>query len=94
MLISFLALRGIGTAQNGEHRQRAFENRCSACHSLDDDKGGLRLRGVSGRMSGSVASFQYSDALQAARIARHAPLDKWLVLLRNSLAITIWRPNW
>jgi cytochrome c2 len=45
-----------------------FEKRCSGCHSLDRDKEGPRLAGVYGRAAGSVASFNYSDALKNSHI--------------------------
>jgi cytochrome c len=56
-----------------------FEKRCSGCHSLDHDKEGPRLAGVYGRAAGSVASFNYSDALKSSHITWDAnTLDKWL----------------
>jgi cytochrome c len=56
-----------------------FERRCSGCHSLDRDKEGPRLGGVYGRPAGSVASFNYSDALKSSHITWDAnSLDKWL----------------
>jgi cytochrome c len=56
-----------------------FEKRCSGCHSLDRDKEGPRLAGVYGRTAGSVASFNYSDALKSSHITWDADsLDKWL----------------
>ncbi len=56
-----------------------FEKRCSGCHSLDHDKEGPRLAGVYGRTAGSVASFNYSDALKSSHITWDADnLDKWL----------------
>ncbi len=56
-----------------------FEKRCSGCHSLDHDKEGPRLGGVYGRAAGSVASFNYSDALKSSHITWDADkLDKWL----------------
>jgi cytochrome c len=56
-----------------------FEKRCSGCHSLDHDKEGPRLGGVYGRAAGSVASFNYSDALKSSHITWDAAsLDKWL----------------
>jgi cytochrome c len=39
--------------------KETFEKRCGGCHSLDRDKEGPRLRGVYGRTSGSVSSFNY-----------------------------------
>ena len=59
--------------------KETFEKRCGGCHSLDHDKEGPRLRGVYGRMSGSVSSFNYSTALKSARISWDAEsLDRWL----------------
>ena len=79
VLIFFLALPGMGRAQNGEHGKELFEKRCSGCHALDKEKEGPRLRGVYGRTSGTVTSFQYSNALKAAHITWDATsLDKWL----------------
>jgi cytochrome c2 len=78
-LFTFIALPGLGQAESGEHGKELFEKRCSGCHALDKDKEGPRLRGVFGRTSGTVASFQYSDALKAAHISWDATtLDKWL----------------
>jgi cytochrome c len=55
-----------------------FEKRCSGCHSLDHEKEGPRLGGVYGRAAGSVASFNYSDALKSTHITWDADtLDKW-----------------
>jgi cytochrome c len=66
-------------AADSEHGQELFEKRCSGCHALDKDKEGPRLRGVFGRTSGTVATFEYSDALKAAHIAWDAAtLDQWL----------------
>lgn len=66
-------------AQNPENGKELFEKRCSGCHALDKDKEGPRLRGVYGRTSGSVSSFQYSNALKSAHIAWDAAsLNKWL----------------
>ena len=78
-LTFFIALPGTGQAQNSEHGKELFEKRCSGCHALDKEKEGPRLRGVYGRMSGTVTSFQYSNALKAAHITWDATsLDKWL----------------
>lgn len=66
-------------AQPPVNRKQLFEKRCGGCHSLDRDKEGPRLGGVYGRMSGTVDSFQYSDALKNSKIKWDAEsLDKWL----------------
>jgi|SRR5579871_536623 len=78
-LLSLAAVVSIGLAASEDRGKDLFERRCSGCHSLDKDKEGPHLRGVYGRKSGSVASFQYSDALKAANISWDAQtLDKWL----------------
>ena len=74
-----VALPRLGRAESGERGKELFEKRCSGCHALDKEKEGPRLRGVFGRTSGTVPSFQYSDALKAAHITWDAAtLDKWL----------------
>jgi cytochrome c len=59
--------------------QQLFEKRCGGCHSLDRDKEGPNLAGVYGRAAGSIASFQYSPALQKSKLTwTSETLDKWL----------------
>jgi cytochrome c len=56
-----------------------FDKRCGGCHALDRDKEGPRLRGVYGRTSGTVTSFEYSEAVRKARIVWTVEtLEKWL----------------
>ena len=73
------ALSIAGSAQTTESGKALFEKRCGGCHALDRDKEGPRLRGVYGRVAGSVDSFQYSDALKKSKITwTEETLDKWL----------------
>ena len=81
IVLSAAAVIFVTTArtQPAARGQVLFERRCTGCHALDRDKEGPRLGGVYGRVSGSVPSFHYSDALKNARIAWDAQLlDKWL----------------
>jgi len=56
-----------------------FARRCAGCHSLDKDKEGPRLRGVYGRVAGSVPAFPYSDGLKKAGILwDDQSLEHWL----------------
>src|SRR5450432_3123592 len=56
-----------------------FEKRCGGCHAIDREKEGPRLGGVFGRPAGSVASFQYSEALKKSKVTWDADtLDRWL----------------
>ena len=68
-----------GRAQTPASGKELFEKRCGGCHALDRDKEGPRLRGVYGRVAGSVDSFKYSDALKQSKITwTDERLDKWL----------------
>lgn len=74
-----LSAAGQGGSGDPKRGQELFQKRCTSCHSLDTEKEGPRLRGVYGRKSGSVGSFNYSDALKAANTIWTADsLDKWL----------------
>jgi len=56
-----------------------FEKRCTGCHALDLNKEGPRLRSVYGRAAGKAEGFQYSDALESARVIwDDAMLERWL----------------
>src|SRR5579863_10314872 len=67
------------TAGRGKHGKELFDKRCGGCHAMDRDKEGPRLGGVYGRTAASVASFQYSPALQKSKIRwTDDTLEKWL----------------
>jgi len=77
--IGLVACLGGAQAQDATRGKDLFVRRCSGCHSLDRDKEGPRLGGVFGRVSGSVASFTYSEALKNARVTwDESNLEKWL----------------
>ena len=66
-------------SQSAPQGKDLFDKRCGGCHALDRDKEGPRLRGVYGRTSGTVASFEYSEAIRKARIVwTEETLEKWL----------------
>jgi cytochrome c len=66
-------------AGDADRGKLLFEKRCTGCHSLDLSKEGPPLRNVYGRQAGSVANFDYSDALKATHVTWNADsLDKWL----------------
>ena len=66
-------------AQAAASGKELFEKRCGGCHALDRDKEGPRLRGVYGRVAGSVDSFQYSEALKKSKIIwTDETLEQWL----------------
>ncbi len=79
LLVTGSTLSFVGLAQTTGNGKELFEKRCGGCHALDRDKEGPRLRGVYGRVAGSVDSFQYSDALKKSKITWSGEtLDKWL----------------
>ena len=74
-----IAHAGQPEAPSPSRGKETFEKRCGGCHALDRDKEGPRLRGVYGRPTGSVSSFNYSTALKSAHFSWDAEsLDKWL----------------
>ncbi|MCD6680540.1 MAG: c-type cytochrome [Burkholderiaceae bacterium] len=53
--------------------------RCEACHALAYDRTGPRHCGLVGRKAGSVAGFDYSDAMKRSAIVWNAQtLDRFL----------------
>jgi cytochrome c len=79
--------------------EELFEKRCSGCHGLDAAKEGPPLRGVFGRRAGSVAGFEYSDALKNSRIVwDETSLNRWLTdtesLVRdNNMEFAVPKPE-
>jgi cytochrome c len=77
-------LLGVGSSQFAAGQstrggKQLFEKRCSGCHAVERDKEGPRLRGVYGRVAGSIESFPYSDALKKSKITwTDETLDRWL----------------
>ena len=79
LVVAGLSFLGAAQDQAPADGKTLFERRCGGCHALDRDKEGPRLGGVYGRTAGSVASFQYSEALKKSRIRwTEATLDQWL----------------
>jgi cytochrome c len=53
--------------------------RCAACHSLAYDRAGPRHCGLVGRRAGSVAGFDYSEAMKRSGLVWNAStLDRFL----------------
>ncbi len=56
-----------------------YDAKCSACHSVDDNRVGPLHAGVLGRKAGSVKDYDYSDALRQSRLVwSQANLQRWL----------------
>ena len=66
------------TTPSTAHGAEVYE-RCAACHSLERDRTGPRHCGLFGRRAGSVAGFEYSEAMRASEITwDEATLDRFL----------------
>lgn len=104
-IVAFLpyssAVVAAGQADVGDpaRGQGLFPKRCGACHNLDTEKEGPRLRGVFGRKAGSIPTFTYSEALKSAHFVWDAnALDKWLsdtdkFIPDNDMNISLKRPD-
>lgn len=56
-----------------------YENTCSGCHSIDQDRIGPRHRNIVGRRIASIAGFEYSPALRRLKGTWDEDrLDDWL----------------
>jgi cytochrome c len=90
---------GAQGSQGAANGKALFEKRCGGCHSMDRDGEGPRLGGVYGRTSGSIDSFQYSDAVKKSKIKwAEDTLDKWLtdtekVVPNNDMAFRVQNPD-
>ncbi|HKQ23905.1 MAG TPA: c-type cytochrome [Burkholderiales bacterium] len=80
LLISLGALFWTGSAAAEPGRgETIYEERCTACHSLDVNRVGPMHRGVYGRKAGSVKAFPYSQALKESKVVwDEQSLDRWL----------------
>lgn len=56
-----------------------YDARCSACHSVDDNRVGPQHLGVFGRKAGGVQNYRYSAALSKSKLIwDHDNLLAWL----------------
>lgn len=69
-----------GTQQVAVARGLAiYTAKCSACHSVEDNRVGPSHAGVVGRRAGRVNDFEYSDALTKSKLVwTRANLERWL----------------
>jgi cytochrome c len=78
-ILAGLALLVSAQAQAPASGKALFERRCGGCHALDREKEGPRLGGVYGRTAGTVATFEYSEALKKSKVVwTKETLDRWL----------------
>ena len=59
--------------------ERLYQERCGACHSLDEHGAGPKHRGLLGRKAATQAGFEYSAALAASKIVWSSQtLERWI----------------
>ena len=98
-LLAPVLLLAMNLPAAGPDGKALFERRCTGCHALDAEHEGPRLRGVVGRPAGKVRTFQYSQALQAAKFTwDETKLDKWLsdtesVVPDNDMSFRVPKPD-
>jgi cytochrome c len=66
----------VGSALKGKE---IYDARCSACHSVDDNRVGPMHMGLFGRKAGGVKSYSYSEALRKSKVVwSRDTLTAWL----------------
>ena len=56
-----------------------YTAKCSACHSVDENRVGPSHAGVLGRRAGKVKDYDYSEALTKSKVVwSRANLERWL----------------
>jgi cytochrome c len=56
-----------------------YTAKCSACHSVDDNRVGPSHAGVFGRRAGQAKDYEYSEALAKSKVVwSRANLERWL----------------
>ena len=77
--LAFAAGAAAGATPGDPAAGKAIYERCAACHSLAHDRAGPRHCGLFGRRAGSVAGFEYSEAMKRSRIVwDERTLDRFL----------------
>jgi cytochrome c len=76
LVVHFAVADSAGDAKRGE---QLYQQKCHACHSVNDNSTGPRHKGVFGRRAGTVSDYQYSLALEDQDFDwNDESLDAWL----------------
>jgi cytochrome c len=80
MTTSFAMAQSSATAAgNALKGKEIYDARCSACHSVDDNRVGPMHLGVFGRKAGGVKGYPYSEALNKSKVVwSRDTLTAWL----------------
>jgi cytochrome c len=76
-----MAQSGTSTVGNALKGKEIYDARCSACHSVEENRVGPMHMGVFGRKTGGVKSYRYSEALNKSKVI-------W-----NRDTLTVWLTN-
>jgi cytochrome c len=80
LIAAVMAMPACAEAGDATRGERLYEARCTGCHSLDANRVGPMHRGVFGRKAGSVADYDYSQALKRSKIVwNEIALERWLI---------------
>lgn len=74
-----IAQSGANNSDSALKGKEIYSARCSACHSVEDNRVGPMHLGVLGRKAGGVKSYRYSEALNKSKIIwSRETLAAWL----------------
>jgi cytochrome c len=78
-VVGLAAMAGAAAAAGDAARGEQIYARCAACHALAYDRVGPRHCGLIGRRAGTVAGFNYSEAMKKSRIVwNEKTLDRFI----------------
>ena len=82
VVVALACVTGAGIADTSADANRGevlYQQKCKACHSVDDNSTGPRHKGVFGRRAGTVSDYRYSLALEDQDFTwNEQTLDAWL----------------
>ena len=71
--------RASSVASSAARGLAIYTAKCSACHSVDENRVGPSHAGVLGRRAGKVKDYDYSEALTKSKVVwSRANLERWL----------------
>lgn len=80
LVVALLVFSATAVAEGDSQRGKLlYEQKCTACHSVDTNSTGPRHKGVFGRRAGTVEDYRYSLALEDQDFEwNEQTLDAWL----------------
>ena len=67
------------SADGDPMRGRKIYERCQACHSIDRNRAGPKHAGLFGRRAGTVAGFDYTDAMKRLGVVWNENTLDWFL---------------